>query len=195
MAFMTTVLAASLALTPGLSTLSTTDSTSPEGTQHSAVTVTETFRTTAGSGYGAVTYDPKSVPPGSRVEVRERTSDRGTWFELRLAGVQAKRTFGAHVHQKPCGTDSATSGGGHYQNVKDPVQPSVDPAYANARNEAWLDLTTDARGNGRSQTSVRWRVRDGEARSVVVHERATDTRPGKAGTAGARLACVNVPFV
>ncbi|WP_338930712.1 superoxide dismutase family protein [Streptomyces netropsis] len=195
MAFMTTVLAASLALTPGLSTLSTTDSTGPiDGTQTGAVTVVETFRAAAGAGYGAVTYDPGSVPLGSHVTVRERTSDRGTWFELRLVGVQANRTFGAHVHQQPCG-DSATSGGGHYQNVKDPVLPSVDPAYANARNEAWLDLTTDAHGNGRSETSVRWRVRAGEARSIVVHEHATDTRPGHAGTAGGRLACVSVPFV
>ncbi|MBB5119231.1 superoxide dismutase family protein [Streptomyces eurocidicus] len=195
MAFMTTVLAASLALTPGVSTLSTTNSTSPvEGTQHSAVTVIETFRAATGTGSGAVTYDPKSVPLGSHVEVRERTSDRGTWFELRLEGVQAERTFGAHVHRKPCGTDPATSGG-HYQNVTDPVQPSVDPAYANKRNEAWLDLTTDAHGRARSQTSVRWWVRAGEARSVVVHEHATDTRPGHAGTAGARLACVNVSFL
>ncbi|MFD7626089.1 superoxide dismutase family protein [Streptomyces sp. NPDC059851] len=184
MALMTTVLAASLALTPGVSTLHPAQG---------VVSVAASFREAGDAGYGAVTYAPGSVPPGSRIRVTERTGDHGTWIELRLEGVEADRTFGAHVHRQPCGADPADAGT-HYQDAADPVQPSVDPVYANPRNEAWLDLVTDARGHGRSQASVGWRIRAGEARSVVVHEHATATLSGHAGSAGPRLACVTVPF-
>ncbi|MBC2878601.1 superoxide dismutase family protein [Streptomyces sp. TYQ1024] len=162
------------------------------GSGRDAVTVAETFRTR--SGGAAVTYVPDAVPGGARVRVAERPAHGGgTRFVLRLQGLPAGRTFGAHVHRQACGP-KPDDAGPHYQNVKDPVQPSVDPAYANPRNEVWLDLTTDAHGAARAETAVAWRVRPGEARSVVLHEHATDTRAGRAGTAGARLACVTVPF-
>ncbi|MGK5636772.1 superoxide dismutase family protein [Streptomyces sp. URMC 126] len=162
------------------------------GSGHDAVTVTDTFRTR--SGAAAVTYAPDAVPGGARVRVTERPAPGGgTRFALRLEGLPAGRTFGAHVHRQACGPKPEDAGP-HYQNVKDPVQPSVDPAYANPRNEVWLDLTTGARGTARAQATVAWRVRPGEARSLVLHEHATDTRAGHAGTAGARLACVTVPF-
>ncbi|AZQ71339.1 MULTISPECIES: superoxide dismutase family protein [Streptomyces] len=148
----------------------------------------------AGSGtHRAVTFDKKAVPEKSRVAVAERKVKDGTRIVLRVRGIQAGRTYGAHVHQKPCG-NAPDDSGAHYQNVKDPKSPSVDPKYANPQNEAWLDFTTDKRGNGRSTATVKWRFRAGEARSVVIHEHATETAPGKAGTAGSRLACVNVPF-
>ncbi|NXY95007.1 superoxide dismutase family protein [Streptomyces sp. BR123] len=191
---MTTVFAASLALTAGVGT------PSPE---QGAVSVSGAFlpvgdtgygAVTDETGYGAVTYAPGAVPIGSRIRVTERTGDQGTRFELRLEGVGAGRTFGAHVHRNPCGKDPAAAGA-HYQDAVDPVQPSVDPVYANPRNEAWLDLATDAHGRGRSQTTVGWRIRVGEAGSVVVHEHATHTGPGHAGSAGPRLACITVPFV
>ncbi|KAB7845046.1 superoxide dismutase family protein [Streptomyces mobaraensis NBRC 13819 = DSM 40847] len=157
-----------------------------------AVTVAGTFRKR--SGGAAVTYVPAAVPEGARVRVAERPAHGGrTRFVLRLQGLPAGRTFGAHAHRRACGP-KPDDAGPHYQNVKDPVQPSVDPAYANPRNEVWLDLTTDAHGAARAETTVAWRVRPGEARSVVLHEHATDTRAGHAGTAGARLACVTVPF-
>ncbi|MEU2391009.1 superoxide dismutase family protein [Streptomyces sp. NPDC007369] len=185
MALMTTVIAASLALTAGVGVPSP-----GEG----AVTVAGAFRAADDTGYGAVTYAPGTVPLGSRIRVTERIGEHGTWIELRLEGVKADRTFGAHVHAKPCGADPADAGA-HYQDAVDPVQPSVDPVYANPRNEAWLDLTTDAHGHGSSQTSVGWRIRAGEAASVVVHEHATATMAGHAGSAGPRLACLTVPFV
>ncbi|MGK5628952.1 superoxide dismutase family protein [Streptomyces sp. URMC 123] len=175
-----TALAASLAVTATL------------GAPAPDVLVQERF---GASPRTAITYDTRSIPIGSRVVVLERREpDGGTSVALWLEGVQPLRTFGAHVHQKPCGPRPADSGP-HYQHVKDPVQPSTDPAYANPRNEVWLDLTTDDRGEGGALSSVRWRFRPGEARSVVVHEHATQTHPGHAGTAGARLACVNVPFI
>ncbi|MBZ4321397.1 superoxide dismutase family protein [Streptomyces huiliensis] len=157
-----------------------------------AVTVADSFRTRAGGA--AVTYAPDAVPGGARVRVSEHPAHKGgTRFTLRVDGLPAGRTYGAHVHREACGPKPEDAGP-HYQNVKDPVQPSVDPAYANPRNEVWLDLTTDDRGTGRAEATVAWRVRPGEARSVVLHEHATETHAGRAGTAGARLACVTVPF-
>ncbi|MCA6094768.1 superoxide dismutase family protein [Streptomyces sp. SCA3-4] len=151
------------------------------------------FSAADGGTHRAVTFDGTAVPAGSRVAVTERTSYDGTRVELRISGVQANRTFGAHVHTQACGSTPDASGP-HYQNVKDPKQPSTDPQYANAQNEVWLDFTTDARGDGGAVSTVQWSFRAGEARSVVVHEHATETGPGHAGMAGARLACVNVPF-
>ncbi|MBT2386586.1 superoxide dismutase family protein [Streptomyces sp. ISL-11] len=180
MALTTTLLAASMAVAGAA------------GTQPPAVTVAAVFRPPAPTAQAATTYD-SAVPAGSRVRVTVRPAHHGTRFELRLHGVKPRRTFGAHLHQSPCTADPQGSGG-HYQHLGDPVQPSVDPAYANPRNEAWLDVTTDARGEGRSLATVAWHLRPARARSVVVHEHATDTRPGRAGTAGARLACVTVPF-
>ncbi|MEV4434555.1 superoxide dismutase family protein [Streptomyces sp. NPDC049555] len=146
-----------------------------------------------GAGKQAVTFDQRDVPAGARVGVVERTGPDGTTVELTVHGLQAHRTFGAHVHQKTCGTVPEASGP-HYQDVKDPRQPSTDPAYANARNEVWLDFTTDGQGDGSSVAHVAWRFRAGQAMSVVVHAHGTADAPGQAGTAGPRLACVNVPF-
>ncbi|MFD7664745.1 superoxide dismutase family protein [Streptomyces sp. NPDC059788] len=187
MSIATAVLTASLAMAPAAAP--------SMGVQCTSVTVRAHF---AASPTGeAVTYDPALVPEGSRVTVVEkRYGPAGTGrtvVALRLAGLVPDRTYGAHVHTKPCGPKPADSGP-HYQNVRDPVQPSTDPAYANARNEVWLDLKTDADGDGASVAKVDWHVRYGEARSVVVHEHKTHTEPGHAGTAGARLACVNVPL-
>ncbi|MET9831550.1 superoxide dismutase family protein [Streptomyces sp. NPDC006385] len=142
----------------------------------------------------AVTYDTELVPASSRVQVKEELRrSGGTRIELRLRDLVPHRVYGAHVHTKPCGELPADSGP-HYQNKLDPVQPSVDPDFANPRNEVWLDLTTNKDGSDRSIAIVDWRFREGGARSVVLHEMATSSHEGHAGTAGARLACVNVPF-
>ncbi|MFF4155736.1 superoxide dismutase family protein [Streptomyces sp. NPDC001678] len=183
MSFLVTAVAAALAVTAPLG--ATTPGHGPN--------VHGQFEAAGSGNHRAVTFDKKGVPEKSRVAVVERKGKDGTRVVLRVRGLQGSRTYGAHVHQKPCG-NAPDDSGAHYQNVKDPKSPSVDPKYANPQNEAWLDLTTDKRGNGRSATTVKWRFRAGEARSVVIHEHATETAPGKAGTAGARLACVNVPF-
>ncbi|MEU4201982.1 superoxide dismutase family protein [Streptomyces sp. NPDC045470] len=187
MSIATAVLTASLAMAPAAAP--------SMGVQSTSVTVRAHF--TASPTGEAVTHDPALVPEGSRVTVVEKRygsgKDARTVVGLRLAGLVPDRTYGAHVHTKPCGPVPADSGP-HYQNVPDPVQPSTDPAYANPRNEVWLDLKTDADGDGASVARVTWHVRQGQARSVVVHEHRTHTEPGHAGTAGARLACVNVPL-
>ncbi|SFN01094.1 superoxide dismutase, Cu-Zn family [Streptomyces sp. cf124] len=142
----------------------------------------------------AVTYDTALVPVAGRVQVKEELRrDGGTRIELRLRDLAANRAYGAHVHTKPCGELPADAGP-HYQDELDPKQPSVDPAYANPENEVWLDVRTNEDGSARSIAAVDWRFRDGGARSVVLHTAATSTHAGHAGTAGARLACVNVPF-
>lgn len=143
----------------------------------------------------AVTYNTKLVPVASRVQVKEELRrSGGTRIELRVRDLAADRVYGAHVHTKPCGKLPADAGP-HYQDQLDPTQPSVNPEFANPDNEVWLDLTTNEDGSARSIAIVDWRFREGGARSVVLHEMATSTHEGHAGTAGARLACVNVPFV
>ena len=145
--------------------------------------------------HGAVTYDKALVPTSAMVFVAEKVmkGDGGTLVFVGLHAVAPHHTFGIHVHTKPCGTEPDSSGP-HYQNVKDPKQPSTNPQYANPHNEVWLDLTTNGNGDGRARSMVEWRFRSGQARSVVIHEHATGTHMGSAGQAGDRLACVNVPF-
>lgn len=78
--------------------------------------------------------------------------------------------------------------------VPDPVQPSVDPAYANPRNEVWLDFHTDAAGTAVNHATGDWQFRGRNANSFALHEEHTRTAPGEAGAAGARPACLNAQF-
>nr|WP_229820929.1 superoxide dismutase family protein [Streptomyces ruber] len=161
------------------------------GTHHPSVVVHERFGTAPEK---AITYERAAVPKGSRAVVAEWLNRDGTTtVDLAVKDLEPNRTFGAHVHTRPCGPKPDDSGP-HYQNRVDPVQPSVDPRFANRRNEVWLDLTTDAGGDGGARATVDWRFRTGQAGSVVIHEHATLTHPGHAGTAGSRLACITVPF-
>jgi superoxide dismutase, Cu-Zn family len=148
----------------------------------------------AAAGAEAVTYDTKLVPAGARVQVKEELRrGGGTRIALRVRDLAPNRVYGAHVHTKPCGKLPADAGP-HYQDQVDPVQPSVDPKFANPDNEVWLDVNTNKDGSARAIATVDWRFREGGARSVVLHEKSTSTHAGHAGTAGLRLACVNVPF-
>jgi Cu-Zn family superoxide dismutase len=141
----------------------------------------------------AVTYDLAQVPAAAHVSAVAATGADGTWITLGLRGMLPERTYGAHVHESGCGTEPAASGV-HLQHVPDPVQPSVDPAYANPVNEIWLDVTTDALGTGVATATSGWRIPRGGARSIVLHEHGTSAAPGHAGVAGARVACVNLPL-
>jgi Cu-Zn family superoxide dismutase len=106
-------------------------------------------------------------------------------------------SYGAHLHLKPCGLDPQAAGA-HYQNHLDPAasdSPSTKPSYANATNEVWLDLTADASGNATSRAQMRW-VATAKRRPnlLVLHADKTMTEPGKAGTAGARVACLTIAY-
>ncbi|MGW7076041.1 superoxide dismutase family protein [Streptomyces sp. NPDC054866] len=134
----------------------------------------------------AVTYDRGLVPVGSQIEVDQRGRPNDMAVTLRVRGMKPGHAYGAHVHQKPCGTDPAAAGG-HYQHRQDPVQPSEDPAYVNPKNEVWLDFTAGADGSGTATSRHDWEFRAGEARSVVLHR--------EQGGAGERVACFTVPFL
>ncbi|GGK71479.1 hypothetical protein Sme01_26450 [Sphaerisporangium melleum] len=147
-------------------------------------------------GQVAVTYDPKLVPAGAAVAVAHVPPGEGAGtgsVQLRVQGLQPGRKYGAHVHTNACGAKGEDAGP-HYQHMRDPVTPSVDPKYANPRNEIWLDLATDAQGNGASRAVMEQGFRDRHPHSVVIHAEHTHTGPGHAGQAGPRLACVNVDF-
>ncbi|QQQ76165.1 superoxide dismutase [Saccharothrix sp. 6-C] len=134
-------------------------------------------------------YDAR-VPVGARAEVVVAPLAGGTVVMLRTSGLLPDRDYGAHAHVNACGPVS-TDAGPHYQHVQG---GATDPAFANPRNEIWLDFTTDAHGRGQAWTRVEWQFGERRAGSVVLHEEHTHTEPGHAGTAGARLGCLTVPF-
>ena len=152
----------------------------------------------------AFTYDVTQVPVGARVVVRAvPTGSHRTVVTLHAWGLLPDETYGAHAHYKPCGATGAAAGA-HYQNAQDPAvggsetTASVDSSYAYSGNEVWIDLVTNADGNGRAQKVVDWAFRPtatGSPRSVILHLNTTSTGGSvPPGNAGARLACVTVPF-
>jgi Cu-Zn family superoxide dismutase len=150
-----------------------------------------TFQTEPGI---AVTYDQELVHVGARAAVQSRSGEGSTTVRLAVRGLAPRRAYGAHVHTHPCGARPENAGP-HFQYMPDPVQPSVDPRFANPQNEIWLDLTTDETGAGSAETTVAWEFpADRRAGSVVLHAMPTASEPGKAGTAGARAACITVGF-
>lgn len=142
----------------------------------------------------AITYDDALVKPGARGAVKTRSEPGSTTVKLAVRDLQRNRHYGAHAHTNPCGPTGDVAGP-HFQNIVDPVQPSVDPKYANAENEIWLDFTTDDKGAASVETTVPWDfTEDRRAHSVIIHAMGTATDAGHAGTAGARAACINVDF-
>ncbi len=141
----------------------------------------------------AYTYDRSAAPAGAELTVASSATDGGTRVELTVDGLAPNRTYGVHAHVNPCG-ETGDAAGPHFQNVQDPVSPSVDPAYANPRNEIWLDVRTDADGAGSATTKVPFDFAGRAPASVVLHETPTSIAAGEAGTAGGRLACLTVPF-
>ena len=177
-----------LALTgcSGGSAPTTTPAATPTGVNLSA--------TFAAPGGPAATYDVSLVPAGATAKVTSSESNGSTTVTLNVTGLVPNRAYGAHGHVNPCGADGADAGP-HYQFQKDPVTPSVDPAFANPQNEIWLDFTTDASGTGTATATVPWTSpADRRTEAVVIHEKPTSIEPGKAGTAGTRPACITVAF-
>jgi Cu-Zn family superoxide dismutase len=147
-------------------------------------------------GTRAVTYDPKVVPPGSTASVIISRTASGITVRLAVTGMVPGRAYGAHLHTKPC-TAVPAEAGPHYQHSPDPraaaSPPSVDPSYANPRNEVWLDFTAGARGAATAAATQNWTFDEVEPpRSLIVHEQPTSTAAGTAGTAGARVACLTL---
>jgi Cu-Zn family superoxide dismutase len=122
-------------------------------------------------------YDRALVPEGASARVQSvATGDGRTFVVLHAYGLLPDRTYGAHAHKQPCGTDPKAAGG-HYQH---------EGTAVTAENEIWLDLHTNAAGNGESRAVVNWQFDTTHAQSVVLHSEATDpTRPPSA-----RVACL-----
>lgn len=135
------------------------------------------------------------IPSGAKARVQAVYNAAGsTVVTLHVWGLSPNTRYGAHAHQAVCGLAGGAAGP-HFQNIPDPVVPSVDPAYANPRNEIWIDLTTDEAGNGVAQTQVRWQFDpERRAHSVIIHAEHTRTGPTDSGVAGPRLACLTVDF-
>jgi len=144
-------------------------------------------------GSTAISYDPAVVPPGATATLTITRSGYGTDVRLAVTGLIPNRTYGAHLHTNPCGADPSAAGG-HYQNHPDPVTPSVNPVYANPRNEVWLDFTASPTGTASSTSSHGWGF-DAAAppRALVLHAEHTMTAAGVAGKAGTRVACLTLP--
>ena len=117
-----------------------------------------------------------------------RVGDGGMRLTLTVTGLPASRMFGSHVHKLAC---SDTMAGGHYENDPAPADAGANAAaYATATNEVWLDFTTDATGGATSTATETWVPRAGQANAIVVHDHMT----AAGGVAGAKLACLPIPF-
>ena len=102
-----------------------------------------------------------------------------------MPAIAQSHVLGAHVHSGACATDPAASGG-HHQN------PAVtDPSVSVSAKEVWLDLNVDGVGRATSIALIDWRLRKGQAGSVVIHALPTNATTG---AAGARVLCTTVPF-
>ena len=142
-----------------------------------------------------------TVPEGATARVHSVATPEGrTIVTLHVEGFTPSTEYGAHAHVKPCGDPAAdpagTAAGGHYQHVPATASmPPTHPAIGNPSNEVWLDLTTDAAGEGHAKAVVDWQFRpEADGRSVIIHERHTSTADGSHGVAGKRVACLDVDF-
>jgi Cu-Zn family superoxide dismutase len=151
-------------------------------------------------GATAITYDPAVVPPGGRAAVTITSTGKGTSVRLTVAGLRPHRGYGVHLHTRPCGP-KGDDAGPHYQHRTDPSasasRPSSDPSYANPQNEVWLDLTTDASGDGSAVSTHPWTFGPTAPRSLIIHamptSMPTSMASGEAGSAGVRAACLTLP--
>jgi superoxide dismutase, Cu-Zn family len=114
-----------------------------------------------------------------------------TVVTLAVTGMEPGKTYGAHAHVNACGP-AGSAAGPHWQLVPG---PATSPEFANPRNEIWLDVTTNAAGNGTSKATLDFAF-SGEhrPRSVIIHALPTATGPDDSGVAGPRLGCLSVGF-
>ncbi len=101
-----------------------------------------------------------------------------------LDRAAAGTVLGAHVHVGPCVAGNPSVAGPHY-NAASPTQ------VINDQTEVWLDFEISRRGKGRAEAVVPFVIPPGGAMSVVIHALHTDHGTG---LAGARWACLPVPF-
>lgn len=109
------------------------------------------------------------------------TGNGGTHVSLHIVGVDAAagQKFGAHVHMSRCGVSGAAAGT-HYQDAG--ATGSLED------REVWLDFTLNADGIGHAEANRPWSLDESTQRSVIIHALPTAVN----GTAGARLACIDL---
>jgi Cu-Zn family superoxide dismutase len=143
--------------------------------------------TAAGAG-GAYAYDTELAPPGAAIALASGSIGDRTWTVLVVRGLRPGHTYGTHLHRDACGPDPLAAGP-HFQRV--PGAPT-DPDHANAVNEVWLDVRTNAAGAGVAYARNPWAYAAAVPGSVVLHAAPTSTHPTTPGVAGARVACVSL---
>lgn len=172
-------------------------SSEPEPVQSSpAPRIAEATLGSATSDGPGLTYNPALAPEGASLRAELAPNAGGTTVTLTSRGLLPNRGYAAHAHLNACGP-TGEAAGPHYQNNPDPMattfRASTDPAYANPQNEIWLDLRTDGSGSGTATTTVPWPTSNRGPNSIVMHEAMqTMTGPGVAGTAGGRIACLDL---
>jgi Cu/Zn superoxide dismutase len=120
---------------------------------------------------------------GASATLRMTLGESRSAFVLKVEDIDrsaAGRDYGAHLHSGPCVPGDGAAAGPHYNSATPPV---VDEDH-----EVWLDFTVSGRGTGKAVAVVPFVPKHG-ARSVVVHEMATNP---DTGAAGGRLACFPV---
>ncbi|GII92893.1 superoxide dismutase family protein [Sinosporangium siamense] len=143
-------------------------------------------------GVDAVVYDPKLAPKGSNATVTVESVDSTTVSTLTVKKFKPMRTYGAHLHTKPCGAKPDDSGP-HFQHDHSHTPGMPSEHLANPRNEVWLDFTTDGTGSATATARQDWSFPpDRLPGSLIIHERATTSQGPEAGTAGARIACLTL---
>ncbi|MPY77121.1 MAG: superoxide dismutase [Actinophytocola sp.] len=148
-----------------------------------------------GKATDGFTYDTKLAPVGTEMAIDMRSFKGKSTFGLKVSGLLPNRGYAAHAHTENCGSNGDIAGP-HFQHKPVPKNASdTDPKYANPNNEIWLDLRTDAKGNGSSEAKLPFAITDwSRPKSVVVHAaKKTSTAPGMAGEAGDRIACLTLP--
>ncbi|GII03937.1 superoxide dismutase family protein [Planobispora takensis] len=135
------------------------------------------------AGSAAVAYDRKLVPSGASARVTAESGAVLATSTITVEGFLPRRTYGVHLHTKPCGPKPDDSGP-HYQHAHD---------HASADNEVWLDFTTDGQGAATATARQDWAFPPDRApRSMVIHAERTKAAGAKAGSAGRRIACVTL---
>ncbi|GAA3455113.1 superoxide dismutase family protein [Dactylosporangium matsuzakiense] len=171
----------------------------PSSTEPATVTAKGTFHpaATAPPGTTAFLYDTSAATASAAAELTLHSAGERTTVTLAVTGFRPNRTYGAHLHVNPCGKDPKAAGG-HFQYHPEPAassSPSNNPTYANPRNEVWLDFTTDAHGAAKVSAEQPWALSpQHRPQSLVIHEGGTMAKPGEAGAAGARVACLTIAY-
>ena len=101
-------------------------------------------------------------------------------LKVQRVAAAAGSTFGAHVHQAKCDAVDPLLAGPHYQHA--------GGTGTLEEREVWLDVTINKRGNGITHATRPWSVDQSMPRSVIIHALPT----AENGTAGARLACIDL---